>query len=436
MFKVIVLLQPGIPPVKGDFYEFRLDKFPRIDLSQIKGMMEGHKVIFTYPGATPEELRPLVALKPDYIDLDYQTDPVFVDEVRQMVKVICSYHNFECTPEDLEALSFFKADEYKVATMALSTLDSLRMLLHVKKKQRHFTGICMGEEGKVTRLLGPLVGSTFNYVPAGNPSAPGQLSLQELLPCNKDTHIYGLIGDPVTFSPSQVTHNEVFKKFHLNEIYVKLRVKPEELTRFFELIEGLPFKGLSVTIPHKEKVIPGGVFNTLKRVKGKWEGKNTDGLGAIRAIEKRMPLKGKEILFIGAGGSAKGIMEAAEKKGAKVKFYNRSVQSTSFRQIFHKESYDLLINTTPVYDKLPLDAAWIEEGKVVFDIITLPRETALIQEAKRKGCPVIYGEELFVYQAAEQFQWWFEGVLDEDQVVGTLFDAVHQSRERCSEKGL
>ncbi|MBP9842346.1 MAG: type I 3-dehydroquinate dehydratase, partial [Simkaniaceae bacterium] len=416
MFKVMVLLNSEVPLTQGDMYEFRLDAFPSIELDQIKTLMKGRRVIFTYPGASENMIRSLLDLEPEYIDLDYRTPLPFVAEVRKRCKVICSYHNFHETPLDLEKLPLFEADEQKVATMAHSTLDALRMLHYVKGKS-HFTGICMGEEGKITRQLAPLIGSTFNFIPVGAPSAPGQLSLQELYPCNRDTQIYGLIGDPVTFSPSHYTHNQVFKAFNLNSIYVKMSVKEGELKSFFELIDTLPFQGLSVTIPHKEKVLPGAIVNTLKKIKGEWQGRNTDGIGAIQAIEKRMPIQGKELLFIGAGGAAKGVMQEASQRGARVKFYNRSIQKNEFRQIFDREPYDILINTTPVYEEIPINPHWIEEGKLVFDMITLPRETALIHYAKKKGCPVIYGEEMFVYQAAEQFKWWFDGALDEDKVI-------------------
>ena len=428
MFNVVVLLKPETPTIKGDLYEFRLDAFPSIDFDQIKALMEGRRVIFTYPGAEEEMIRSLLELKPEYVDLDHLTPSSFVKEVRQKCKVICSYHNFENTPEDLSSIPLFEADEHKIATMANSTLDALRMLHYIKNKT-HFTGICMGEEGRLTREVGAIVGSTFNFIPAGKPSAPGQLTFDELIPCHKNTHIYGLIGDPVTFSPSHITHNALFKALNLNDIYVKMRVRPDELTSFFDLLKGLPFYGLSVTIPHKEKVLPGGVFNTLKKVGGHWEGKNTDGEGALRAIEKRMSVEGKKILFIGSGGAARGIMEAAEKRGAEIIFYNRSPkENMPFRQIFQKEPYDILINTTPVYDKLPLEASWIDEGTLVFDIVARPRETALIKEAKQKGCSVIYGEEMFVYQAALQFEWWFDGCLDQDEVTRVLFTSSRGDR--------
>ncbi|MCH9613713.1 MAG: Shikimate dehydrogenase (NADP(+)) [Chlamydiia bacterium] len=406
---VFVVTKPEIT-VKAEMYEFRLDLFERIDVDQVAKLMEGRRVILTHRSASLDELEALLELGPEYVDLDCATPESFLSRVK--CKVICSYHNFDETPKDLGAIRLFDADEHKLATMANSTLDSLRMLNFVKERE-HFTGICMGEDGQITRQLGPLVGSTFNFVNGdGQGSAPGQLSLDDLLPVDPKTKVYGLIGNPVTQSPSHRTHNKILQEAGENAVYLKMRVQLDEVTDFFDLMDPLPFEGLSVTIPLKEKVIEGKVVNTLKRYKGKWEGINTDGAGALDALEKKGSVKGKKVLVIGAGGAAKGIMAEAEKRGAEVLYYNRTEKDLSYRFLKDKEAVDFVINTTPVVEEIPFPEQWLDSRMVVMDISVKPKKTALLKKAEEMGCEVVYGTQMWVNQAKGQFHYWFDGRLD------------------------
>lgn len=402
---VLVITKPEIT-VEADLYEFRLDLFDNVDFDLVARLMQDRRVIFTHRTASLDELEKLLELGPEYVDLDCMTPKSFLKKVK--CKVICSYHNYDETPEDLKAIKLFDADEYKLATMARSTLDSLRMLEFVQKRE-HFTGICMGEDGKITRQLAPLVGSTFNFVNIkGEGSAPGQLSLDELLPVNKDTKIYGLIGDPVDQSPSNITHNRVLQKMGINAVYLKMRVKQGEVGEFLRRAERLPFQGLSVTVPLKEKVIHGEVVNTLKRSNGKWCGINTDGAGALDALETHRPIEGMRMLVVGAGGAAKGIINEALFRNVNVAYTNRSKKDVGVRFVDQKEAFDILVNTTPVVHEMPIPEEWLQKEMLVMDISLKPLETTLLKKAKAIGCDVINGHAMWVNQANRQFNYWFE----------------------------
>jgi len=117
-------------------------------------------------------LKQLFSLLPAYIDLEYDTSPDFVKRMAleyPQVKILFSYHNFESTPTDLEAL-FARMQSshvyaYKIATMAYSSLDALRLMEFVKTQTQRgikMTGLCMGDKGQLTRILGPLYGNLFD----------------------------------------------------------------------------------------------------------------------------------------------------------------------------------------------------------------------------------------------------------------------------------
>ncbi len=352
-------------------------------------------------------------------------------------QTLFSYHNFEETPQDLQLLFSHlpQADIYKIATMAHSTLDALKMLLFVQEKSAQgikLCGICMGEKGQVSRILSPIFGSYLNYAAIDQQSAPGQLKLAELKSIyhydalNKDTAIYGLIGDPTTQSPSHITHNQFFREQGINAVYVKMQIAKEELASFFSLAKKLKICGLSVTIPLKELVLPFldeidpvaqeiGAVNTIVFEKGKMKGYNTDAAGALDAIEAKMAVKNKTMVLLGAGGSAKAIAYEAKRRGAFVtvvarrleqaeKIGDRALLFEAMEEIFC-EGYDILINCTP--EANPIDPKHLCEKSVVMDINTKQRDTPFLTEARHKQCTIVYGIEMFINQAQGQFKLWF-----------------------------
>lgn len=360
------LLEKARPFIDG--IELRLDYFHKINLPTLKAFVAkcGLPVMFTvrrkdqggfFRGAEKERLallESLCELHPAYVDLEYDVPVDFrkrLFETYPKILFLSSYHDFSQTPEDLDAL-YEKirtpyAHIYKLVVTARSSIDALRMLSFVRSRsdREKLIGISMGEEGQITRLLAPVVGCVLTYAAQsgiGDTTAPGQLSAREMQEIyrfrklNRQTSIYGLIGDPVDKSLGALVHNAVFERQNINAVYLKIRVTTEQLSAFFALMHKLPFKGLSVTMPHKESVMTFlteispqaraiGACNTMvKMAEGKWAGYNTDGIGALNAIEKRESVLGKHVIFIGAGGAAKALVFEAAQRGAHVTVINRT----------------------------------------------------------------------------------------------------------------
>lgn len=469
----------------ADVIEFRLDQFQFSQIHAIRSLKESSTVpvIFTLRKRSQggeytsdeeerlEQLKELASLQPEYIDLEYDVDEEIYEEINSIspkTEIISSFHDFSGAPIELkpvlEVMKQVPASIYKIATMANSTVDSLRMLRFLKENAKRgirLVGICMGEHGHSTRILGPIFGNAIVYatLSEGLKTAPGQLTAEELITrygykkINRKTSILGLIGDPVNKSPSHTTHNFVIKRLGLNAIYVKFVVHPRDLNEFIELVKRLEFKGLSVTMPLKEYVPKEltepsqdastiGAINTLKFDQKSVEGFNTDGKGALEAIEEIVPVKGKTIILLGAGGAAKAIAWAAKDRGANLVILNRSTVKAEelATQVgakygalvdfpaFAREGYDILINCTSLgmfadQPKLPIDCAEMLDEKIVMDIIPGNENTQFLEEALKKKCTTIKGNEMLMQQAVEQFSIWYGESLDHGELKNAFREA-------------
>ncbi len=392
-----------------------------------------------------KDLLSLASLQPAFLDVEYDTPLKVIEEIRGQfpkVKLIASYHDFAKTPVDFEEiytqLKKLQADLYKIAVMAHSTLDALRLMAWVKATPKiNLIALSMGPLGQLSRILASVLGAPFTYACLEEevPIAPGQLSLKTLVERYHFSHLttktalYGLIGNPVDKSISDATHNSLFKKKSIDAVYVKMQITPGELPECLRLTKLLGFQGLSITTPLKEVVIPLleavdeearkiGAVNTLKMQKEGWIGYNTDGRGALNALEKKIDVKNKSLLIIGAGGAAKAIAYEATKRGALVTILNRDEKKAGLlAQECHctgkgltqieactQQGYDILINCTP--DELPFDPKYLLSSALVMDIKTRPQHTLLLQSALEQGCTVVLGERMFFEQAVLQFQLW------------------------------
>jgi 3-dehydroquinate dehydratase / shikimate dehydrogenase len=447
------LSNPTIPkdlPTAVEGLELRLDLCPKIDLEEVKTFLGAspRPVMLTLRKASQggkfhgtEEKREgliehLLALSPPFFDLEGDMRPAFLQKAiasHPKTRFVLSHHDFEKTPENLReihtALSRYSPFCCKIAALALSTNDALRMLLLAKKHPKT-SAICMGEMGEFARVLGKVVGNPIDYayLQGHSNTAPGQISVQDLVDIyryptlNAQTDIYGLIGNPVAKSPGHIYHNAVFQKRNVNALYIKMIVNPEELETFIGLAKELGIRGLSVTIPLKEKILPFvdemdaktrsiGAVNTLLFKEDRIYGTNTDGAGAIDAIEKHLKVKGKKVVLIGAGGAARGIAFEAKARGAHVLILNRTLSRAEELAAAAGGSFgglgdlprdaDILINCSP--DPMPID---IPSSSLVMDIVIAPKETPFLKAALRLGCRVVFGEEMFLNQAAAQTKFW------------------------------
>lgn len=256
------------------------------------------------------------------------------------------------------------------------------------------------------------------------------------------TNIVGLIGNPVEHSFSPQMHNAAFKALNLDYTYVAFDVNPADLKTAINGAKSLNIKGFNVTIPHKINVINYlntlddiakliGAVNTIdfKNLKGY----NTDGIGAIKAIEEIDSVKNKNIVIAGAGGASKAISFYLAKYGAdKITILNRNIdkaknlandilnsnliediKTDSISQINdYLNDSDILINTTPVgmspniNDKPIATADNMHEDLIVFDAVYNPNETVLLKEAIKANAKPVYGIKMLLYQGAESFKIW------------------------------
>ncbi|MBS0628421.1 MAG: shikimate dehydrogenase, partial [Verrucomicrobia bacterium] len=432
-----------------DGIEFRLDLFSEINLKKLQKAVTSSPIpiLFTlrkgseggnFFGSEQERetlIRKLLALKPAFFDLEYNMDPYFIKEQIEDhpdVKFIISYHNFSSTPLDFEKIYqkmlLFKANRYKIATLTSSTNETLSLLLF-SKKHPNLSIIPMGEKGSFGRILSLTLENKlhYTYLSSKKHSAPGQISLEDLLniyrypKLNTNTKLYGLIGDPVTQSVGHLYHNDVFTKKNHNALYVKMPVSQEELQDFFPLAKKIGFQGLSVTMPLKESVLKFidnldpltqqiQAANTLSLKEDFIYGTNTDGCGALDALEQHIPIQGKTLVILGAGGASKAIAFEAKKRGAILYIVNRTLKKAQdlAKRLEGKalsdipQVYDILINTSPIspcIDKI-LPSAF------VMDITYVPEKTPFLKKALMSGAKVIYGKEMFTRQADLQSKFW------------------------------
>lgn len=399
---------------------------------------------------TPNEVRlcslqTAIDLGADYVDIEIESSGLI--RRGQRTKLIVSYHNFLCTPLDLSAI-FTRivqagADIAKIATKANSIVDNLRVLDVVRRATIPCIGLCMGEPGTISRILGRKFGSLLTYAPLdpAKATAPGQLSLDEIVglynyrSINSDTQIYGVVSNPITHSISPEVHNAAFRSLGINAVYVPFKVE-EDVCSFFEAFRELPVHGYSITIPHKEAAMSAmdevepicrdiGAVNTVVNRKGRLVGSNTDWSAATQAIESALGgegLAGKRVALIGAGGTARAIAFGLRAKGANTCIYNRTPARAArlatdvgcrwaTLDALPTAEFDILINSTsvgmhPKTEESPAPTNVLRKGVVVFDAVYNPVWTRLLCDAKEAGCRVVSGLAMFVNQAVQQFRTW------------------------------
>jgi shikimate dehydrogenase len=245
------------------------------------------------------------------------------------------------------------------------------------------------------------------------------------------TALYGIIGNPVRHSLSPAIHNNVFKRMGLNAVYLAFEVN--HLEDAMKGIKGLGIRGVSVTIPFKTQVIAFldeietvaakiKAVNTIVNEGGRLVGHNTDWRGALEALEEKVDLKGKKVLLLGAGGTARAIGFGLKGKGSRVIISNRSLDKAHdlakdlgfvykpLSSISGPET-DVIINATSVGMSLhdaesPFPKKYLREGMVVMDIVYQPLQTKLLLEAEEQGCLTINGLEMLARQGAAQLEIW------------------------------
>jgi 3-dehydroquinate dehydratase / shikimate dehydrogenase len=208
-------------------------------------------------------------------------------------------------------------------------------------------------------------------------------------------------------------------------------VKAPQLKDFFVLAGKLPIAGFSVTIPHKQKIIRYldavdplarriGAVNTVWRKAGKWRGANTDVAGVLAPLKKKLNLAKASVLIVGNGGAARGAAFALADAGAKVSIVGRNLDRARAlakvidatpvtREQAEAAGYDALIHCTPLGMFPHPEECFFKEkipAEIVFDMVYNPLETTLIKRAISMRKDVVPGLQMFLEQAAQQFEIW------------------------------
>jgi shikimate dehydrogenase len=257
------------------------------------------------------------------------------------------------------------------------------------------------------------------------------------------TKLLGLIGDPVEHTLSPYMHNAAFKFLNLDYVYVPFHVKKGGLKAAIHGAKSLEIKGLNVTIPHKTDVIHYldvldrtakliGAVNTIK-FENEIKGYNTDGLGAVRAIDETTSVKDKKIVILGAGGASRAISFQIMLCGAErliianrtlkkafilkknlVEKLDADVEAIDLGEKLKEElkDADILINTTPIgmypniHQKPLVTSEMMHENLIVNDIIYNPLETGILREALKASAKTVTGVKMLIYQGIESFKIW------------------------------
>lgn len=480
MGKVCIALQAATPQelldrasaslAESNFLEFRLDAVPSPD-SAIRAIAEfllAHKEVVAiatcrrkayggaFTGSLAEEVLILAhAAECGFAILDLEIESAEQCSHEQLeflrdtgAALLISSHDFAgaSDPEPVFArIQRFEPDFIKIVTTAHSLTDSLNLLRWIKDRSAdaQVVGIAMGEAGIVSRILSLRAGSAFTFAaqPDGPVTAAGQVSartlkdLYRIEALDQATRIYGVVGNPVAHSLSPLMQNTAFHRDRVNAVYLPL--KTDSVDDLLTLARQLPLSGFSVTMPHKQAIMPHlanvdpmaarlGACNTVRTgADGKLYGFNTDVAGILRPLEKRIALKGARVLVLGAGGAARAAAFGLADKGAQVSVWSRS--ETRSRELLSASTgipgitliprkqiaaseFDILINATPCgmhgnAHPLPLeDKEW--RARLVFDLVYNPLDTPLLQSARARGVATIQGVEMFVQQGARQFEIW------------------------------
>ncbi len=248
---------------------------------------------------------------------------------------------------------------------------------------------------------------------------------------NGSTELYGIMGNPVSHSLSPAMHNAAFRHLGLNKVYVPFPAL--EAGAAIDGFKALGVKGVSVTIPHKQAVIPFldeidpvaakiGAVNTMVIEDGHVLGLNTDWLGANAALKQLTALAGKKVLLLGAGGSARAIGFGLLEEGATLTLASRTpatgqalAEALGCPWVALEKAAalkaDILINATSVgmgegSEQSPIIRGALAQFGIVMDIVYAPLETKLLAEAKEAGCRTINGLAMLLYQGVAQFERW------------------------------
>jgi 3-dehydroquinate dehydratase / shikimate dehydrogenase len=381
--------------------------------------------------------------------LDVELDRLDAIQPVESTRIIGSFHDPSGTPADLSGivrrLRDAGADIAKVAVQARDLGDVARVLdlLAAESAAGPLAAHAMGETGRISRLVGPRFGTALVYAAAarGTEAAPGQPTIRDLRLVMRTqrmrptTRLHAVLGADVSRSPSPALMNAAFEALDVDRAYV-----PFSCPDPGEALRRLPadlFAGFSVTIPHKESILPlldeieeaagrAGAVNTLVLGDdGRLLGFNTDAPAIVEALRDGgcEELAGRDVIIVGAGGAARAAAVALDGQGARVFITGRTVaRAETVAALVDGVAVDeanapwasavAVVQTTPLGsrpdDALPFDPTRLAPGTTVLDAVAVPPITRLLSAVKVAGGNPVSGREMFLAQAARQIRIWTE----------------------------
>jgi len=451
---------------KGELAEIRIDLIKDLDLSEINNKFDKKRIIVTnrkkdegglFEGSESERISPLIdALKIGFGFIDIESSSI--DSLHNLISkrreynsktnIIISYHNFEETPQNLKEILLQMENQghdiVKIVAYAKDISDNLRIkdLVSSRSSQnKKIISFLMGEKGEISRILCNSWGSYTSYAPLRGvgKTALGQIPIEDLNDVyrsgsiNNTFDIYGLIGNPVKESIGYYVHNKLFSYYNMDAVYLNFLV--DDLDRFMSSFKG-QFKGLCVTMPFKERIVPFlnkidtmaqkiGAINTIKKNNEGLFGTNTDWIGAVYSIEKLTSINNKKVLILGAGGAGKAIAFGIANRQGEVIISNRDEKKalelsknlgaeTVLWEDRNDVEFDILVNATkigmtPEENNCPMEDSFFTKdlsGITVFDAVYSPLETRLLTRSREQGAKIANGLDMYIGQAMAQFELW------------------------------
>ena len=268
------------------------------------------------------------------------------------------------------------------------------------------------------------------------------------------TKITGIFGFPIEHTLSPAMQNAAFEATGLDYCYVPFLVHPDELENAVKAIRAMNIKGINITVPHKEKVMQFldeiheealfiGAVNTIVNTEGRLVGFNTDGRGFMKSLnESGMSATNKDILIVGAGGAARALGYYLCREARSITIFGRTQMKaerlvidlkkvrdvvSASNDITDIKQFHMIINATPLglkhNDPLPFDTKKLSKEQIVCDLIY--KNTRLLEDASEKGCRVLNGSGMLLWQGAFAFELWTGKVPPVDPMRRALLKAIH-----------
>jgi 3-dehydroquinate dehydratase/shikimate dehydrogenase len=469
---------------QADLLEIRLDLLGnKLDLKKLRRVVKLPLIITLrsrqqggeWPG-TPQEkaviLQKAITARMDYIDLEWsESDKIlpalnFTSQTHLILSHHTANHEAESLLNTFQQMLQQSSDIYKFIYTARSLADNLtvyRLMEIAHQRGIRFVIHAMGKEGQLSRLISALQGSEFCYVSlsASAQTAEGQLTLNAarniffLHEKSERTRLIGLLGYPIEQSPGWRLHNQLLhrqrqKSAQQSDDFIYVNFPAVDFQDFWKNWESR-VSGLSITLPHKTKIISrldfsaksaevSGVCNTAIKRNGKWWGFNTDLMAIYEVLQPHQDLLQEGLLIYGAGATSRSSIAAMQELGVRKIFIasrdeSKGSQLAEDFQIEYlpesewlKQYIPAIIQTTPLgmypaVQEMPPLSVLLPRAKLVFDVVYNPALTRLLQEAKKLGCQIISGEEMYLRQARQQFQI-FSGLMVTLEELKKVWDEI------------